>query len=230
MDFKRLTADKKDLSAQVERLSADNIKLSTDNAKLSEEFESLSAELEWRRRYGYAVNVTLDPETAHPCLILSQDWRSVRRGDTTQNLPYNPERFDTDPCVLGCEGFTSGSHYWEVEVGDGADWRLGVCKDSVRKTGKIIRSLSPEEGYWAMRLMGDYTALTSPPTWLRLSVTPQIVGIFLDYEAGTVSFYNADDKSHLFTFIHTFTEKLRPFFCTYDIEVPLRILPVAAWK
>nr|XP_032637601.1 zinc finger protein RFP-like [Chelonoidis abingdonii] len=47
------------------------------------------------------VNVTLDPDTAHPELILSEDWRSVRRGNTRQDLPKNLERFDTEPCVLG---------------------------------------------------------------------------------------------------------------------------------
>ncbi|XP_067425475.1 zinc finger protein RFP-like [Emydura macquarii macquarii] len=93
------------------------------------------------------ANVTLDPGTAHPELVLSEDGKSVRWADTRQRVPNNPERFDTEPCVLGCEGFTSGRHCWEVEVGDGGYWAVGVARESVRRKGWI--SPSPEEGIWA---------------------------------------------------------------------------------
>nr|XP_033781021.1 E3 ubiquitin-protein ligase TRIM39-like [Geotrypetes seraphini] len=186
---------------------------------------------DWYMEYGrYAVDVTLDPGTAHPVLVLSEDQKSVRRGIRRQDLPDNPERFDTGVCVLGCQGFTSGRHYWEVEVevgvGDG-NWILGVCKESVRRKG-VIR-WSPEGGYWIVQGLGDkYIALTSPEIHLSLSERPWAVGIFLDYEAGKVSFYNADNRSHLFTFTDTFTGTIRPFLWVYFGE-PLRIRRVPAW-
>ncbi|CAM5157542.1 unnamed protein product [Eretmochelys imbricata] len=85
----------------------------------------------------FKVNVTLDPDTAHPELVLSEDQKSVRRGDTWQDLPNNPERFDTELCVLGCEGVTSGRHCWEVEVGDGQYWAVDLARESVRRKGWI---------------------------------------------------------------------------------------------
>ncbi|XP_029448432.1 E3 ubiquitin-protein ligase TRIM39-like [Rhinatrema bivittatum] len=180
------------------------------------------------------VDVTLDPETAHPKLVLSKDGKSVRLGDTRQNLPDSPQRFDTCVFVLGREGFTSGRHYWEVEVGDKTGWTLGVCKDSVSRKGNI--TIIPQNGYWAVLLRdGEYKACTSPWSRLPLSVRPRAVGILLDYQAGKVSFYDADEKSHLFTFTHTFTEKLWPYFSPYLNEGgknagALRIRPLPAWE
>ncbi|XP_044839856.1 butyrophilin subfamily 1 member A1-like [Mauremys mutica] len=182
--------------------------------------EKLQGELKWRRALlnagwekarQYAVDVTLDPDTAHPWLVVSEDRKRVRDGDTCQDLPDNPERFDYCVFVLGAEGFAGGRRYWEVEVGDNMRWDLGVCRESVSRKGKI--RLSPGNGYWVIRLRhGGYKARTSPSTSLPVSVRPSQVGIFLDYEAGEVSFYNVTDRSHLFTFTDTFSGKLRPFF------------------
>ncbi|XP_030055781.1 E3 ubiquitin-protein ligase TRIM39-like isoform X1 [Microcaecilia unicolor] len=186
--------------------------------------------IDWWMEFGrYTVNVTLDPETAYPVLVLSDDRKSVRSGNTEQNVPDTPQRFDNDPCVLGSEGFTSGRHYWEVEVEDYPFCILGVCKDSVRRKGRI--TLSPEEGFWTVGLWNKQRcwALTSPNTHLPLRKRPRAVGILLDYEAGKVSFYDAENKSHLFTFTDTFTGKLRPFFMNYS-EIPLRIRQVPAWN
>ncbi|KAM9119963.1 butyrophilin subfamily 1 member A1-like isoform 5-T5 [Pangshura tecta] len=203
--------------------------------------EKLQGELKWRRALlnagwekarQYAVDVTLDPDTANPWLVLSEDRKHVRDGDTRQDLPDNPERFDPCPCVLGAEGFAGGRRYWEVEVGDKTRWELGVCRESVSRKGEV--RLSPEDGYWAVWLWdGGYKAGTSPPTPLPVSVRPGRVGIFLDYEAGEVSFYNVTDGSHLFTLTGTFSGTLRPYFCPGlntggTNAAPLKICPVPA--
>ncbi|XP_042698066.1 E3 ubiquitin-protein ligase TRIM39-like [Malaclemys terrapin pileata] len=178
----------------------------------------------------FKADVTLDPKTAHPNLILSEDRKSVRFGEAKQDLPDNPERFTYYPFVLGSEGFVSGRHYWEVEVGDKTQWTLGVCRDSVTRKGKITPS--PEDGYWRLRLWNKdvYTALTSSPTPLLLRVKPKRIGIFLDYELGEISFYNLNDHSHIYTFTETFTEKLRPFFYPGVHTTPLIIRPVTDWE
>ncbi|XP_050777241.1 zinc finger protein RFP-like [Gopherus flavomarginatus] len=145
------------------------------------------------------VNVTLDPDTAHPELVLSEDRKSVRREDTEQDLPNNPERFDLWGCVLGCEGFTSGRHCWEVEVGAGQYWAVGVASVSVGRKGEISRS--PEGGIWAVECWGgQFQALTSPVTPLPLSRVPSRIQVCLDCDRGQVTFIGAGDEAPIFTF------------------------------
>ncbi|XP_053902740.1 erythroid membrane-associated protein-like [Malaclemys terrapin pileata] len=195
-------------------------------------YYKLQAELRWRHARLYAVDVTLDPDTAHPRLILSEDQKHVRFGDTWQDLPYNPERFDLCPCVLGVERFTGGRRYWEVEVGDKTEWDLGVCRESANRKGKV--TLTPEDGYWIVWLRDEgYKAGTAPTIPFPVSVRPSRVGIFLDYQAGEVSFYNVTDRSHLFTFTDTFSGTLRPYFNPRVSDrgtnaAPLIICPVPA--
>ncbi|XP_065420666.1 zinc finger protein RFP-like isoform X2 [Chrysemys picta bellii] len=165
--------------------------------------DTLPSELERKRGESFGahrqVNVTLDPDTAHPQLILSEDRKSVRWGGTRQRLPSNPERFDIRPCVLGCEGFISGRHCWEVEVGGGGYWAVGVARASVRRKGRI--SHSPEGGIWAVECWwGQFQALTSPVTTLPLSWFPSRIRVCLDCDQGQVTFIDAGDEAPIFTF------------------------------
>ncbi|KAM6217010.1 erythroid membrane-associated protein [Rhynchocyon petersi] len=172
----------------------------------------------WRRARLHFEAVTLDPDTAHPKLILSMGGRCVKLGDRKQPVPDNPQRFDFVVSVLGSERFTAGCHYWEVYVGDKTKWILGVCSDSVSRKGKV--TASPANGHWLVRQIeaSQYEALTSPQTPIRLREPPRCVGVFLDYEAGLLSFFSVTGRSHIFTFTHTFSGPLRPFFepCLHD--------------
>ncbi|NWS06654.1 TRI39 ligase, partial [Motacilla alba] len=162
----------------------------------------------------FKVDVILDPETAHPDLTVSEDRKSVRRGSKKLLLSLfdNPKRFGTTPVVLGSPGFFSGRHYWEVQVGDKPEWGLGLCREAAGRKGSVL--FSPNNGYWVLRLQngGTYEALTVPVSPLTLSVRPRRVGIFLDYEAGEISFYNVSDRSHIYTFTDKFSGNLRPLF------------------
>ncbi|XP_069488986.1 E3 ubiquitin-protein ligase TRIM39-like [Ambystoma mexicanum] len=168
--------------------------------------------------FSLAGEVTLDSGTAHPRLIVSADGRSVRCGPRVQDLPDTPQRFTGYYIVLGREGLSSGEHYWEVEVGGSTCWTLGVCDESVSRKGGL--TLSPEGGFWTVQLRdGEYWALTSPRTPLTPRAPPRVLGLFLDYEAGRVSVYDAQDRALLFTFPGApFPRTLRPYFRTRSPE------------
>uniref|UniRef100_A0A8C8VKY4 RING-type E3 ubiquitin transferase n=1 Tax=Pelusios castaneus TaxID=367368 RepID=A0A8C8VKY4_9SAUR len=170
------------------------------------------------------ANVTLDPETAHPQLVLSVDRKILTWGVIRMNRPERSQRFDSSPCVLGCEGFTSGRHWWEVEVGDGTAWAVGVARESVRRKEEI--SAAPEGGVWAVRRWGfQFQALTSPPTPLSLSQVPRRIQVSLDYERGQVAFFGADSGALIYAFPPaSFTaERIRPFFWVWGVGSQLTL-------
>ncbi|XP_038672715.1 zinc-binding protein A33-like [Scyliorhinus canicula] len=162
------------------------------------------------------ATLTLDPETANNRLIISQDLTSVRAGNEEQDLPEHPGRFDQYVYVLSSQSFTSGRHYWEVGLGNKPYWVVGVCRESVNRKADITHS--PENGFWVIARFPDCKSLKIPDAISQLKVKPRKLGIYLDYEGGQVSFYDAEDMSHLYTFTDTFTEKLYPIFnpCNND--------------
>ncbi|XP_030053335.1 butyrophilin subfamily 1 member A1 isoform X2 [Microcaecilia unicolor] len=173
----------------------------------------LSLEVEWRKVSKYRVNITLDPETSYPGLIVSSDRKTVRPGDPRQDNPITTQQFDTEPCILSSEGFTSGRHYWEVEVHEesGIFWSLGLAKESLQRAGGFRES--PEKGIWALRSAKDqYVALTTPGTPLPVMERLRHLGVYLDYEGGRLSFYNSETMEHLYTFTISFEEKVLAYF------------------
>ncbi|KAI2642408.1 E3 ubiquitin-protein ligase TRIM39 [Labeo rohita] len=180
----------------------------------------------------FAVDVTLDPDTAHPYLILSDDGKQVSLGDIEQDVPENPKRFDDDLCVLAKQGFSSGRFYYEVQVKGKTEWDLGVARESINRNGEI--EPSPDDGFWTVILRNEnqFDACENSSVSLSLKVKPEKVGVFVDYEEGLVSFYDVGSRSHIYSFTgQTFTEKLYPYFnpCPNDEgknSNPLIITPV----
>ncbi|XP_068583141.1 E3 ubiquitin-protein ligase TRIM21-like [Cebidichthys violaceus] len=179
---------------------------------LSKEMKKL-VEAELKRIQKFAVDVTLDPETAHPSLILSADEKQVNPDKAKKNLPNNPERFSLNPCVLGKQSFSSGRFYFEVQVKGKTEWDLGVARESINRKEDI--PLSPEDGYWAiwLRKRIKYKALNEPPVSLFFRLKPKTVGVFVDYEEGLVSFYDVDAAALIYSFTGcSFNGKLFPYF------------------
>lgn len=169
--------------------------------------------------------VTLDPNTAAPWLVLSDDLASVCDGDVKQALPDNPERYDPDTAVLGREGFASGKRSWDVSVGDSTAWVVGVAKASVQRKEKVSSVL--KNGYLCVYFYHKmYFAGTSPLTRLNPKRNPQRIRVQLDCDKGKVSFYDTDDNTHIYTFKHAITEKVFPYFWVGCQQHPLVVEPV----
>ncbi|KAM9467053.1 E3 ubiquitin-protein ligase TRIM39-like [Clarias gariepinus] len=192
--------------------------------------ETVSTEL--KRIQQYAVDVTLDPDTAHPNLILSADGKQVTHGDTRQDLPDTPERFNYYAMVLAKQSFSLGRFYYEVQVRGKTDWDLGVATESINRNGEI--TLQPQDGFWTVVLENEnqYEACADFSVPLTLREKVETVGVFVDYEEGLVSFYDVKSRSHIYSFTgQSFTEKLYPYFSPGNNEggknsAPLIISPV----
>ncbi|XP_056117734.1 butyrophilin subfamily 1 member A1-like [Rhinichthys klamathensis goyatoka] len=154
------------------------------------------------------VKVTLDADSAHPRLVVSDDGKQVRDGNSRN---AGKHRFDNYLGVLGKDGFSSGSFYFEVQVKDQTWWDLGVARESVNRKSLIY--LRPDVGYWTVsRRYEEYSARDSPLVRLSLRVKPQRIGVFVDYEKGLVSFYDVESMSHIHSYTsQSFNEKLFPF-------------------
>ncbi|XP_027766436.1 butyrophilin subfamily 1 member A1-like, partial [Empidonax traillii] len=146
-------------------------------------------------------NVVLDPDKAHCELVVSDNGKSVTRGDPREDIPDTSNRFNLQTCVLGRDGFTSGRHYWEVEAKkDTGTWAVGVSREDGKR--KSYFTLKPEEGIWAVGKQGEWLkAFTSPhPTSFPAIQAPRWIRVSLDYEEGRVSFFSVDKGIHIFTF------------------------------
>uniref|UniRef100_A0A8C1YIJ9 Uncharacterized protein n=1 Tax=Cyprinus carpio TaxID=7962 RepID=A0A8C1YIJ9_CYPCA len=200
--------------------------------QLQETLDQKLSQTVLRRMQQYAVDVTLDPDTAHPNLILSNDGKQVRHGDIMHGVPDYPERFDKCASVLGKEGFLSGRFYFEVQLKGKSKWDLGVARESINRKGKI--RVSPQNGYWTVGLWNEneYWACADSYVLLSLRVKPQKVGVFVDYEEGLVSFYDVESRSHIYSFTgQSFTNRIYPYFCPFSNDsgknsAPLIISPV----
>ncbi|XP_060731903.1 zinc-binding protein A33-like isoform X2 [Tachysurus vachellii] len=169
--------------------------------------------------------VTLDPNTVHPKLIVSDDLTSVRLSDERQKLPDNPERFDKHFCILGSEGFNSGTHCWDVDVGDCTWWYVGLMTESAQRKENIFS----RSGIWDVWYYeGKYGACSTPQKSTPLSVEQKLqrIRVKLDWDRGKLSFSNPLTNTHIHTFTHTFTDTLLPYLHVFAKEYSLKILPL----
>ncbi|XP_040829733.1 E3 ubiquitin-protein ligase TRIM50 [Ochotona curzoniae] len=187
----------------------------------------------WKRLFRKVLpapeSLKLDPATAHPLLELSKGNTVVQCGLLAQRRASQPDGFDCSPCVLASRGFSCGRHYWEVVVGSKSDWRLGVIKGTASRKGKLGKS--PEHGVWLIGLKEGrlYEAFACPRVPLPVSGHPHRIGLYLHYEQGELTFFDADrpdDLRPLYTFQADFQGKLYPILDTCWHERSSNSLPM----
>lgn len=181
--------------------------------QLQEQLRRLLVEEELKERRSHAVDVTLDPDTAHPELLLSPDGRQVRQDGRRRRLDHGPRRFSHYNFVLGLQSFSSGCCYFEVEVGGKPRWMVGVATGSVERKRPL--QVRPDQGFWTLWLRdGDqYWALAAPPVRLQLQAPPHKLGVFLDLQERLLSFYDVQASALIYSFRGcSFNQELHPFF------------------
>nr|ACC61061.1 TU4 isoform A [Mus musculus] len=158
-------------------------------------------------------HITLDPGTAHPSLVLSEDLRGVGFRETPKTGPGTTRRLDFGASVLGAESFTTGRHYWEVAVGQATQWQVGICDCTERKGN--IPGASGDKVLLMGSMMGTDCTLWVFPPLRKVCLRNQMykVGVFLDCECGQVSFYNVTEQSLIYSFSDlTFRGAVKPIF------------------
>ncbi|XP_063062269.1 zinc-binding protein A33-like [Engraulis encrasicolus] len=169
--------------------------------------------------------VILDPNTAHCRLSLSNDLTTVRFSETSMGGPPGPDRFDSSAVVLGSESFCSGSHSWDVKVGESSNWALGVMAESTPRRG----NLTSGSGLWRIWYYnGQYRVGSTPgaPVLLTVEQKPQRIRVQLDWDLGQLSFFDPVHDVHLHTIDYTFTERVFPFINVTCEVSPLKIMPL----
>ncbi|KAM9336037.1 E3 ubiquitin-protein ligase TRIM39-like [Symphorus nematophorus] len=224
---------RKTLSKSVSQLQKLLSKMNTEIKQLSDGTD-VSNEATLRFMQQYEEIILLDPNTAHPLLIISDDRKQVRYSMGSGlwgNQVLNPNTFTEHLAVVGHRGFASRRFYFEVFVGEKTEWCLGVATASIQRRGALFRS--PESGLWAIWFLVDkFETFSSPNVPVSLGKVER-VGVFVDYDGGQISFYDAETATHIYSFTEcAFTEELFPYFNPCDNEYgsnlgPMVIVPVS---
>ncbi|XP_045567058.1 NACHT, LRR and PYD domains-containing protein 12 isoform X1 [Salmo salar] len=176
----------------------------------------------------YACHLTLDPNTVNPLLVLSEGNRKVTCVEEKQHYEDHPDRFDCSPQVLCREGLTGCRYYWEVER-DGEWAYIGVVYKGMNRKGGVLDSgIGTNRKSWCLICFDGFYSFNHAGVSRRSISDPHSnrVGVYLDWPAGTLSFYSMSSSgtlTHLYTFYSTFTEPLYPGFgvCSSSSSVTL---------
>ncbi|KAI7794599.1 E3 ubiquitin/ISG15 ligase TRIM25-like [Triplophysa rosa] len=166
------------------------------------------------------LDLTFNPATAHPGLLLSTDLKTVKQcgGGKSGSAGDHSERFTTAAQVMCSQGFSTGVHMWTVEIGPGCMWSVGLCYKSILRKGdhsKLGHNSSSWRLQWKSKKLTACYDSVNVPLGDGLIVPPKKVEVTLDYEGGTVAFHSTGHggrKQHLHTFSALFKDVVYPAF------------------
>ncbi|XP_078732810.1 LOW QUALITY PROTEIN: zinc-binding protein A33-like [Lampetra fluviatilis] len=179
----------------------------------------------------YGRSPTLDPNSAHNNLQISSDLRTLTWTDVSQGRPDHPHRFDYWLQALCSESFSSGQHYWEVDVGGAARYcQVGVAYGTIARKGRGKEcSLGQKDLSWVLYKNHNSWAVIrgGVETTVPVRDPPRRVACHLHWEAGLLSFYRADSMELLHSVHHSFSQPLYPALCVYGAGNSVRILDLS---
>ncbi|XP_073694787.1 zinc-binding protein A33-like [Garra rufa] len=166
--------------------------------------------------------VTLDPDTACNKLLVSEDCTSIKFAQTKLHVSDNPKRLQEG--VLASQGFSSGVHCWDVEVGDNNNWTLGVMGGKVKRN-KLCK-MDPKNHFWCFRNVdGKYKKGNKPVQDINDDKGLSIIRVQLDFDEEELRFFDPFRNTTLCTYTGGFQEKVFPYFCTKNVDIPLSLFP-----
>ncbi|XP_041424154.1 tripartite motif-containing protein 14-like [Xenopus laevis] len=174
-----------------------------------------------------ATDLLLDINTAHNLVSVSGDRKSASYSLTQLHYPQSPERFQDYAQILSSRSFPSGRHYWEVEVSESGDWRVGVAYPSIERRGDQSCIGNNNKSWCLWRWNNNKYTVRHDSKETKLPHIPSCrrIRISLDYEAGRLSFYELSEPiRHLHTFTVTFTEPLHAAFSVLESGACVRII------
>ncbi|NXH15982.1 TRI25 ligase, partial [Bucco capensis] len=165
----------------------------------------------------YAANITLDYNTAHYKVVLSERYTKMSVSDTPMNYNYHPQRFSSCPQVLGFQCFKRGIHYWEVEIQQNNFCGIGICYGSMERQGPESR-LGRNSSSWCIEWLNNKISSWHNDVEKSLpNVKATKIGVLLHCEGGFVIFTAVGEKHNLiYKFKTQFTEALYPAFWLFS--------------
>uniref|UniRef100_A0A8C2H584 Uncharacterized protein n=1 Tax=Cyprinus carpio TaxID=7962 RepID=A0A8C2H584_CYPCA len=199
---KLLSEKLKDPNCSLDKLNVDNGGVSMITAGLQK----------------YAHSLTLDPNTAHTELVLSEEDRKVTNVREKQSYPDHPDRFD-NVCQVLCKESVSGRRYWEIEWSGRDGVRVSVSYKSINRKGRGVQSeFGSNDQSWSLFCSSDRYLFRHNDKYTDLPVEniSSRIGVFVDHSAGTLSFYSVSETTSLIHTVQTtFTQPLYPGFMVY---------------
>ncbi|XP_045904478.1 E3 ubiquitin/ISG15 ligase TRIM25-like isoform X5 [Micropterus dolomieu] len=165
----------------------------------------------------YGTVLTLDPKTAHKRITLSEGFTKASVSDEHTNYPDCPERFAVCSQVLTSKGFSRGRHYWEVRLSSSNFIGIGLAYNSIDRKGPTSR-LGRNAQSWCVEWFNvKLSAWHNSSETVLVNPNPKRIGVLLDCEGGTATFYNVADRAYPFhSFVFPFAAAVYPAFWIFS--------------